>query len=73
MKRRNYQGVLVKKRLFAEGFRLLRRMAQGPLSRDDAESELKIPYREWYRWLKVFREANIPLAESYRYRPLGTR
>ncbi|MBI2997904.1 MAG: hypothetical protein HYY46_05545 [Deltaproteobacteria bacterium] len=66
MKKRNYQGVLIKKRLFVEGFRLLRRMAQSPLSQADAESELKIPYREWYRWLKVLREAGIPLAEDYR-------
>lgn len=65
-KRRAYQGILIKKRLFVEGFRLLRRLAQGPLTRSEAESELTIPYREWYRWLKVLRECGIPLAEDFR-------
>jgi hypothetical protein len=50
------------------GFALLRRLAEGPLSRAEAENELKIPYREWYRWLRVFKECDIPLALDYRMR-----
>jgi len=63
---RIHQTSPAKKKLFIEGFALLRRLAEGPLSRDEAESELKIPYREWYRWLVVFKECAIPLAEDYR-------
>jgi hypothetical protein len=63
---RIHQSSPAKKKLFIEGFALLRRLAEGPLSRDEAESELKIPYREWYRWLVVFKECGIPLAEDYR-------
>lgn len=63
-----HQTSAAKKKLFIEGFALLRRLAEGPLSRDDAESELGIPYREWYRWLRVFKECGIPLAVDYRYR-----
>ena len=61
-------GVKVKKKLLLKGFELLRRLAQGPLSRDDAERELGIPYRDWYRWLQIFAECEIPLAEDYRIR-----
>lgn len=63
---RPHFGLINKKRLFVEGFVLLRRLAEGPLSRDEAESELGIPYREWYRWLQIFKVCDIPLAEDYR-------
>jgi hypothetical protein len=65
---RPHFGLTNKKKLFVEGFVLLRRLAEGPLSRAEAESELGIPYREWYRWLEIFKEAGIPLAIDYRYR-----
>lgn len=64
-------GVHVKKRLFVEGFRLLRAMALGPLSKEDAASNLGIPRREWYRWLTVFREVGIALAVGSRRRRAG--
>jgi hypothetical protein len=67
-KLRIHQTSPEKKRLFIEGFALLRRLAEGPLSRHEAETELRIPYREWYRWLRVFKECGIPLAEHYRMR-----
>jgi hypothetical protein len=65
---RPHFGLKNKKKLFVEGFVLLRRLAEGPLTREEAESELGIPYREWYRWLEVFRDANIPLAYDYKAR-----
>ena len=61
-KTRPHFGLTNKKKLFIEGFVLLRRLAQEPLSRDEAKIELGIPRREWYRWLEVFRDAEIPLA-----------
>ena len=67
-KPRPHFGLINKKKLFVEGFVLLRRLAEGPLSRTEAESEIGIPYREWYRWLIVFKECGIPLAEDYRPR-----
>ena len=67
-KKRIHQRSQAKKRLFIEGFALLRHLAEGPLSRGDAESELRIPYREWYRWLRVFKDCGIPLAIDYRRR-----
>ena len=66
--KRPHFGLINKKRLLVEGFVLLRRLAQGPLSRDEAQSELGIPYREWYRWLQIFAECDIPLAINYRMR-----
>ena len=66
--KRIHQTSPAKKKLFIEGFALLRRLAEGPLTRGETETELKIPYREWYRWLNVFRECGIPLAEDYRPR-----
>jgi len=60
-KTRPHFGLTNKKKLFVEGFVLLRRLAHGPLARDEAKTELGIPYREWYRWLEVFRDAEIPL------------
>jgi len=59
---RPHFGLTNKKKLFVEGFVLLRRLAQRSLSRDEAKAELGIPYREWYRWLEVFKDAEIPLA-----------
>ena len=67
-KNRIHQTSPAKKKLFIEGFALLRRLAEGPLSRAEAESELRIPYREWYRWIRVFNECRIPLAIDYRMR-----
>ena len=68
MTRHKSTGLLIKKRLFVEGFRLLQRLAQGELTRREAEHELRIPYREWYRWLKVFEECGIPLVRGRRQR-----
>ena len=70
---RAISGVHVKKRLFIEGLGLLRAMARAPVSFDDAAIELGIPRREWYRWLRVFRELGIPLAEGKRERRAGGR
>lgn len=67
-KKRIHQSSPAKKKLFLEGFALLRRLAEGPMSRAEAESELSIPYREWYRWLRVFKDCGIPLAVDYRRR-----
>jgi hypothetical protein len=66
--KRPHFGLTNKKRLFVEGFVMLRRLAHGPLSRDEAAAELGIPYREWYRWLEIFKLLDIPLAEAYRKR-----
>ena len=64
MKRsRIHQDSPEKKRLLIEALALLRRMAQGPLSRDEAGRELNVPYREWYRWLRVFKECGGGLKE----------
>lgn len=68
---RTQLGLAAKRRSFAEGFGLLREMALRPVSRRDAEIDLAIPTREWYRWLTVYRELGIPLAESARPRPSG--
>ncbi|MBI3065669.1 MAG: hypothetical protein HYY82_12145 [Deltaproteobacteria bacterium] len=59
-------GAIVRTRLFTEGLSLLRLMAQGPVSRHDAELELKIHPRRWYRWLKTFERCQIPLAIDMR-------
>ncbi len=55
-------GAIIRTRLFIEGLMLLRLMAQRPVSRHDAELELKIHPRRWYRWLKTFERCEIPLA-----------
>lgn len=52
-------GVMAKKRELVEALRLLRRLAQGPLTRAEAEAELRIPCREWYRFLVAFRLAGL--------------
>ena len=57
-----------KKQMFLAGFALLRRMARGPISRDEAVREgVCLSYRDWYRWLRVFTDCEIPLAEDYRF------
>lgn len=55
-----------KKLMFLAGFALLRRMAQRPISREEAIREgFCLSYRDWYRWLRVFTDCEIPLAEDY--------
>ena len=54
-------GVGIKKRILVEGLALIRLLRAQPTSRIDAEIELGIPCREFYRYLEALRLAAAPL------------
>lgn len=54
-------GVEIKKRILVEGLALIRLLRAQPTSWHDAEAELGIPRREFYRYLAALRLAAAPL------------
>jgi hypothetical protein len=57
-------GVGVKKRILVEGLALIRLLRSGHISWHDAEADLGIPRREFYRYLHALRLARAPLQQE---------
>ena len=57
-------GVEVKKRILVEGLALIRLLRGGHISWQDAEAEIGIPRREFYRYLQALRLARAPLTQA---------
>ena len=54
-------GVEVKKRILVEGLALIRLLRSGNVSCHDADAQLGIPRREFYRYLQALKLAGAPL------------
>lgn len=57
-------GVGIKKRILVEGLALIRLLRGGTISWQDAEADIGIPRREFYRYLQALRLARAPLTQE---------